>query len=206
MLGGAFDPVHVGHVLMALGCMEVLDLQEVHFIPVGIPPHKSAPGAAQQHRLAMLERALRHYPQLLVNDMELKREGVSYTIDTLIDLRRGNALQPFCFIMGMDAFESLPTWRRWQELTDYAHLILIDRRRRDDRRLDERLQAHYTARSCSSPAILHAQSGGCIHKTILSIPDVSSSEIRALLSNDENTGEFLSPDVHNYIKENNLYA
>ncbi len=206
MLGGAFDPVHVGHVLMALGCMEVLDLKEVHFIPAGIPPHKSAPGAAQQHRLAMLEHALGHYPQLLVNDMELKRGGVSYSIDTLIDLRRGNALQPFCFIMGMDAFESLPTWRRWQELTDYAHLILIDRRRRDDRRLDERLQAHYTARSCSSPVILHAQPCGCIHKTTLSIPDVSSSEIRALLSNDENAGEFLSPDVHNYIKENNLYA
>ena len=206
LLGGAFDPVHIGHVLMALGCMEALDLQEVNFIPAGIPPLKSRPGAAQQQRVAMLERALMHYPQLVVNDTELKRGGASYTIDTLIDLRSRNALQPLCFIMGTDAFDSLPAWRCWQELTDYAHLILIDRKRRSDKPLDEPVQAYYDARACSSPAILHAHPGGYIHKTTLSIPDVSSSRIRALLSNDENAGEFLSPAVHSYIKENNLYV
>lgn len=206
MLGGAFDPVHIGHVLMALECMEALDLQEVNFIPANIPPHKSGAGVARQHRLAMLEHALKHYPQLLVNDMELKRGGISYTIDTLIEMRSRYPQQPLCFIMGRDAFETLPAWRRWQELTDYAHLVVIDRKPRDDRRQDARIQAYYAARACSSPAILHARPGGFIHKAAISIPDVSSSQIRALLGNHDHAEKNLPPGVYDYIKENHLYS
>ena len=205
MLGGAFDPVHSGHILMALECIEALNLQEVNFIPANIPPHKSAAAAPRHHRLAMLERALQPYPQLVVNDMELKRGGISYTIDTLIDLRGSYLQQPLCFIMGMDAFETLPAWRRWQELTDYSHLVVIDRKQRSDRHRDERMQAFYASRACSSPAALHANPGGFIHKAAVSIPAVSSSQIRAQLRNHDGTGNFLPPGVHNYIKENKLY-
>ena len=206
LLGGAFDPVHNGHVLMALGCVEALDLQEVNFIPAHRPPHKSVTGAAQQHRLAMLEQALKRYPQLAVSDMELKRGGISYTIDTLSDLRGRHPQQPLCFIMGMDAFDTLPAWHRWSELTDYAHLIVIDRKPRRDRPWDERLQAYHAERACSSPATLHAHPGGFIHKAAVSVPHISSSEIRARLSNHEDAGSSLPPAVYDYIKENNLYA
>ena len=205
MLGGAFDPVHIGHVRMALECMEALDLQEVNFIPANIPPHKADTAAARQHRLAMLEQSLQPYPQLVVNDMELKRGGVSYTIDTLIELRGRYPQQPLCFIMGRDAFETLPAWRRWQELTDYAHLVVIDRKQRSDRSRDERMQAFYAGRVCSSAVALHANPGGFIHKAAVSILDISSSHIRAQLRNHDDTGKFLPPGVHNYIKENNLY-
>ena len=205
LLGGVFDPVHLGHINMALRCMETLDLQEVRFIPANLPPHKPEPIATQRHRLAMLECAVTQRPQLTVNEMELERGGVSYTIDTLIDLRDKDALQPLCFIMGMDAFESLPTWRRWQDLIDYAHLILIDRKR-PDRRRDERMRDYYDARACLSPATLHANPCGYIYKTTISIPEISSSRIRGLLTNDETAGELLPAGVHHYIKENNLYV
>ena len=204
MLGGAFDPVHIGHVRMALECMEALDLQEVNFIPANIPPHKAA-AATGQHRLAMLEQALQPYPQLVVNEVELKRGGISYTIDTLIDLRGRYARQPLCFIMGKDAFDALPAWRRWQELTDYAHLVLIDRKPRGDGPRDERMQAFYAGRACSSPATLHANTGGFIHKAAISIPDISSSQIRTRLRKRNGTVNFLPPGIHNYIKENKLY-
>ena len=206
LLGGAFDPVHTGHVFMALECVEALDLQEVNFIPANIPPHKPGTGATRQHRLAMLEHALNHYPQLAVNDIELKRGGISYTIDTLIELRSRDPQQPLCFIMGRDAFDSLPAWHRWQELTDYAHLVVIDRKQRDDRRQDARIQAYYAARACSSPAKLHTRPGGFIHKAAISIPDVSSSQIRTLLGNHCYAGKNLPPGVYDYIKEKHLYS
>lgn len=206
LLGGAFDPVHEAHICMALGCMEALDLQEVNFIPASIPPLKSATGAPQQHRLAMLELALQRHPQLVVNDMELQRGGVSYTIDTLIDLRRRKRQQPLCFIVGLDAFRSLPAWRRWSELTDHAHLVVVGRKLQHEGCEDERLQAYYAERACSSAAILHDHPGGFILKTDVSVPDISSTQIRKLLGSHKDAGNKLPPGVYDYIKENNLYV
>ena len=206
LLGGAFDPVHNGHILMALGCMETLDLQEVVFIPASISPLKTATATPPQHRLAMLEQALQRYPQLTVNDMELKRGGVSYTIDTLIELRRSNSQQSLCFIMGMDAFDSLPAWRRWQELADYAHLVVIGRKLQHEGCGDERLRTYYAERACSTAATLHVHPGGFIHKSEVSVPGISSSEIRRLLNDHESAETSLPPAVYDYIKENNLYA
>lgn len=206
LLGGAFDPVHNGHILMALGCMETLDLQEVSFIPASISPLKSTTRTPRQHRLAMLEQALKRYPQLTVDDVELKRGGVSYTIDTLIDLRRRNPQQSLCFIMGMDAFDSLPAWRRWSELTDYAHLVVIGRKSQHERRRDDRLQAYYAERACSSAATLHIHPRGFIHRTAVSVPDISSSQIRTLLSKRKAAESRLPPGIYDYIRENNLYV
>lgn len=206
MIGGAFDPVHVGHIRIALDCMEALDLDGVNFIPANTPPHKAVAVAARHHRLAMLERALKPYPQLAVDDVELRRGGISYTIDTLIELRAGNPEQSFCFIMGADAFSTLPTWRRWQELTDYAHLVIIDRKPQGEQRRDQRLQDHYAGHACASPLSLRTRPGGCIHKAAVSVPDISSSQARALINGKQNTENILPPGIHNYIKENNLYS
>ena len=205
-IGGAFDPVHVGHVRIALECMDALDLQGVKFIPAHIHPHKAAAGAGERHRLAMLELALGDLPQLAVNDIELKRGGVSYTIDTLIGLRGEAPQRPLCFIMGADAFAALPSWRRWRELADYAHLVIIDRKRHDNRPGDRRLRDYYSARACSSPATLHAQPCGYIHKPAVSVPDVSSSQVRALLNRGAGAENLLPPGVYDYIRENNLYV
>ena len=206
MIGGAFDPVHIGHIRIALDCMDALDLDGVNFIPANTPPHKAAAGAAPRHRLAMLELALKPYPQLAVDDVELRRGGISYTIDTLIELRAGNPEQSFCFIMGADAFSTLPTWRRWQELTDYAHLVIIDRKPQGGQRRDQRLQDHYAGHACASPPGLHKRPGGYIHKAAVSVPDISSSQARALIKGKQNTENILPPGIHNYTKENNLYS
>ena len=206
LIGGAFDPVHVGHIRIALECLQALDLDRVNFIPANVPPHKAGAGVAPRHRLAMLERALKPYPQLAVDAVELRRGGVSYTIDTLAGLRAGDPQRPLCFIMGADAFATLPTWRRWRELTDYAHLVIIDRKPQDQRRWEPRLQDHYAGRACASPPGLHARPGGCIHKAAVSVPEVSSSQARALLRAGEPTQHILPPGIHDYIKENHLYS
>ncbi len=206
MIGGAFDPVHIGHIRIALECLEALDLDGVNFIPANTPPHKAVAAAAPPHRQAMLECALKPYPQLAVDDVELRRGGISYTIDTLIELRAGAPEQSLCFIMGADAFTTLPTWRRWQELTDYAHLVIIDRKQQGRQRRDQRLQDLYAKHACASPLSLHTRPGGCIHKAAVSVPDISSSQARALLNGKQNTENILPPGIHNYIKENNLYS
>ena len=206
MIGGAFDPVHVGHVQVALGCMAALDLGRVDFIPAHTPPHKTGARAAPHHRLAMLARALKPYPQLAVNDVELSRGGISYTIDTLVGLRAAEPGQPLCFIMGADAFATLPSWRRWRELTEYAHLVIIDRKRQREQRWDQRLRDHYDARASASPPALRARPGGLIHKAAVSVPAVSSSQARACLKGRQNTENILPPGVHDYIRENNLYS
>ncbi|MCY3751497.1 MAG: nicotinate-nucleotide adenylyltransferase [Gammaproteobacteria bacterium] len=206
LIGGAFDPVHTGHIRIALVCAESLNLEKVIFIPANIAPHKTVAGAAPKHRLAMLERALKPYPQLAVDDLELRRGGISYTIDTLIELRAGHPEQSLCFIMGADAFITLPTWRRWQELTDYAHLVIIDRKQQGERRWDQRLQDHYAGHACASPLNLHTRPGGCIHKAAVTVPDISSSQARALLNGKQDTENILPPGIHDYIKENNLYS
>ena len=205
LIGGSFDPVHIGHVRMALGCIETLDLQAVCFVPANVSPLKSASGAGRKHRVEMLKRALGNQPQLAIDELELNRGGVSYTVDTLRELRRGEPHQPLCFIMGADAFDTLPAWRRWRELTDYAHLVVVGTKAWRARDGDARLHAYYAERACSSPAALHTCPGGFIHKTDVNVPAISSTRIRALLNNHEDAGNELPPGVYDYIKENKLY-
>ncbi len=205
LLGGAFDPVHRGHVKMALACLDALDLQEVKFIPANRPPHKPAPTAGARQRLAMLECAVHDHPHLTTSAVELNRGGVSYTIDTLSELRAAWPLRPLCFIMGMDAFAALPAWRRWRELTDYAHLALVERKRTDAAPLDEDLQTWCAARACAAPADLAAAPGGRIYQTDVSVPDVSSAQVRELLRRGEDARDLLPPAVYRYAMEHRLY-
>lgn len=206
LLGGAFDPVHRGHVEMALACLDALNLQEVKFIPANRPPHKPAPTAAARQRLAMLECAVRDHPQLTASAVELNRGGVSYTVDTLSELRAAWPRRSLCFIMGMDAFAALPTWRRWRELTDYVHLALVERNRPDAAPLDEDLQSWCAARACASPAALSAAPGGLIYKTDIAVPDVSSAQVRDLLRRNEDARALLPPAAHRYARTHRLYA
>ena len=206
LIGGAFDPVHNGHIHLARACVDSLGLQEVRFIPANIPPHKAGTRAAPAQRLAMLEQALAPYPQLTASAVELQRGGVSYTIDTLVSLRAAAPQQPFCFILGADAFATLPDWRRWQELTEQAHLVIIERKQQHAPRWSQVLREHYAARACTTAAPLHARRAGCIYNAALSVPAVSSSQARARLRANGNTAHILPPGVHNYIKEHGLYT
>ncbi len=205
LLGGTFDPVHIGHIEMARQCIETLSLQEVRFVPANMPPHKSSPLAGRRHRLAMLDLALQPYPQLTVDDVELQRGGVSYTIETLEQLRLQNPDRSVCFIIGMDAFATLTSWRRWRALTDKAHLLVIDRKGQGALSLSRQLQGFYDEHACKAVEAIHARPHGHVYKTTITIADVSSSQIRGLLKNGE-AASLLPEAVANYIKENGLYV
>src|SRR5438034_153245 len=100
ILGGTFDPIHFGHLRMALELHQALDLAEVRLIPCHQPVHRKLPAASPEHRLAMVEKAISTEPALRVDDCEIKRKSPSYMVDTLNNLRKNHPKTPLCLIMG----------------------------------------------------------------------------------------------------------
>ena len=128
ILGGTFDPIHYGHLRPALELLEQIPLREIRFILCRNPVHRSPPVASVEQRLSLLRLALGDVAGLVVDCTELNRDGPSYTVETLIELRNQLGTQvPLCLIVGSDAFAGLDKWHRWRELLDLAHIIVMSR-------------------------------------------------------------------------------
>ncbi len=127
VFGGTFDPVHYGHLRTAFELLKSLKLSEVRFIPCGIPPHREMPVADAATRLAMVRAATEGQPGFNVDDREMRRDGPSYSVDTLLSLRSEYPHRSLCLIIGMDAFLGLPSWRHWRELMQLAHVLVAHR-------------------------------------------------------------------------------
>ena len=125
--GGTFDPVHYGHLRPNLELCEVLQLDHVRFIPAFLPPHRDQPMTTVQQRLEMVAGAIEHEPSFVLDKREIKRGGPSYMVDTLKSLRHDYPDNPLCLLMGMDAFKDIESWHHWQELLDYAHIVVTQR-------------------------------------------------------------------------------
>ena len=127
LLGGTFDPVHFGHLRPALDVIEALNLEQIRLIPCAQPPHRQQPVASAAIRRLMLELAIKNHPKLVVDDRELLRDGASYTVDTLLSLRQDFRDNPLYVLIGTDAFSNLPTWSRWQQILELAHIVVMQR-------------------------------------------------------------------------------
>lgn len=126
--GGTFDPVHYGHLLLAEAAREQVGLDEVWFLPTRIPPHKQNVQITEGGlRGDMLEFAIAGAREFKVDRRELRREGASYTVETLAELRREFPDDEFYFIMGADSFVDFPTWRKPEEILTLAQLIVSNR-------------------------------------------------------------------------------
>jgi nicotinate-nucleotide adenylyltransferase len=127
IFGGTFDPIHYGHLRTAFELLQAVPLAEVRFVPAGNPPHRGAPRCHARDRLAMVEAAVADQPGFTVDARELERDGPSYTVITLRELRAEDPGRPLCLIVGMDAFLGLPTWHEWRAILDLAHLVVAHR-------------------------------------------------------------------------------
>ena len=205
LLGGTFNPVHVGHLRAALEVTEFMGLDELRLVPSARPPHRQAPQVSAEQRLAMVELAVVGEPRLKVDDRELKRDKPSYTLDTLESLRGELAAHDQLFLLlGWDAFCGLPSWHRWQELLDHCHLLVLQRPDADSE-APEALRDLLAARSVSDPLSLQGPGGqiSFIWQTPLA---VSATQIRQLLAAGR-SARFLLPDaVLAYIQAQGLYA
>ena len=128
LLGGTFNPVHIGHLLIAQDALEQLELDGVTFIPCAAPPHKAAPNLASgPHRLAMLRWAVRGQRAFRVDDIELRRGGVSYSVDTVTELKRRNPDTEFYFIIGADSLDELHRWKEIGRLAEMCEFVAVAR-------------------------------------------------------------------------------
>ena len=128
ILGGTFNPIHIGHLIIAQDAMVQLGLDRVKFIPTATPPHKRYEGnATAAQRLAMVRLAVRGNPQFEVDDIEIRRGGASYTVDTLAELRRRNPRAALYFIIGADSLRELHRWREVGRLVRLCAFVTVAR-------------------------------------------------------------------------------
>lgn len=205
ILGGTFNPIHFGHLRMAQELADALKLDEVRFILSANPPHKNMPPVSAQHRNAMVQFAIENNPLFKLDTRELNRDGKSFTIDTLISLRKelGENVS-LCLIMGSDAFTKLESWHHWRELLNFCHIILVQRPKLQDKLsevLTDFLQTNYT----ENVDDLVDKSNGYIHMQAISSQDISATNIRKMISQGNNTQYLLPDSVLQFIYKNKLY-
>ena len=205
ILGGTFDPIHYGHLRTALELLETLELAEVRFIPCRIPAHRGLPQVTAEQRMTLVQLAMDGQRGFIADDRELRRDGPSYMVDTLASLRNDfGAETPLCLIVGTDAFRDLHTWHRWQNLTDWAHIVVMQRPGVPQplapvletfirsRVLDDRL------------ALRQTPAGGILFQSVTQL-NISATQIRTLLTQGQSPRYLLPEAVLTYLDNQALY-
>jgi len=204
IFGGTFDPIHYGHLRTAFEMLQALDFESVRFIPCGDPPHRGTTFADAKLRFRMVEAAIAGQQGFVSDNRELRRDGPSYSVDTLEELRREFPGRSLGLILGMDAFLGLPKWYRWDEILDFAHIVVAHRpgwRAPDIGPLGELIAERGTHRIDD----LHNTAHGRIHIHAVTQLEIASTEIRELVAAGRNP-RFLMPDaVRDVIEETRVY-
>jgi len=201
IFGGTFDPIHHGHVRAAAALCAELALARLFIVPNADPPHRPGPRAAAGHRLAMARIAARGLPQAEVDRRELARPGRSYSVDTVASFRAEAGDAPLCFLLGMDSFLALPQWRRWRELPQLAHLVVMARpgapRPPPAGQWWENLR-------CGTAAELRESGCGKVYFAANAEVNLSASEVRRQLARGGGA-HCVDAGVLSYIREHGLY-
>lgn len=205
LFGGTFDPIHCGHLDAADAARETLALDEVWFIPSHIPPHREDPVATPFHRFALTALAIADRPAFRISDIELRRDGRTYTIDTLRALHgRGWASTQLFFMLGTDAFAEIATWREFPTVLDAAHFVVIAR---PGTTIEQALmRAPALGARLAEPDAMHDSHG---HTRIIllrvSTPDVASTAIRQRLRAGLSLQGLVPRTVERHILIHHLY-
>ena len=212
LLGGSYDPVHVGHVALGAYFTNLLKADQLRVIPAGLPWQK--PGmlqASAQQRAEMAALAFAGQPcEVVVDTQEIDRAAQgqpTYTIDTLRQLR--SALGPdvsLVFLMGADQLQRLDTWREWRQLFDYAHLCVAARPgyRMDLGNVPEAVAAEFSRRA-GTPGQIRSTPHGLAYLAPDLAVDISATQIRAALQRGQAANSLIPPLVLDYIEQHNLY-
>lgn len=202
IFGGTFDPVHFGHLRPALDVKQALGLREMRLIPAFQPPHREQPEANPGQRLTMLRAAVGTESDLLVDNCEMRREGESFMVDTLIELREELGDEPLCLVLGADAFLQLDDWRQWKKIPQLAHIVVTHRPgwELDVDNASAEIQQLWRECHVETSSELEAQPAGKIMSLSVTPLDISATKIRALVAAG-NSPRYLLPDsVWNLIR------
>ncbi len=191
LFGGTFDPPHNAHFIIAEAIRESLDLNKIVFIPAFNPPHKfdNTPVSSVEHRIAMLKLCIDDFPQFEFSDIELKRGGISYTIDTILEVKQSMGLKSkdLHFLIGSDSLAQFKSWHRWEEILKESQVVVARRPRFEKSDIDPKLLDQVT---------------------FLNLPrmEISSTEIRDRFYSDRMTRFYVPTAVSEYIKKHKIYG
>jgi len=199
IFGGTFDPVHHGHLIVARAVLEELNLPTLTFLPTNVPPHKKPPAAGGEHRLEMLRLATAGEPRFAVSDLELRREGPSYTIDTVRRLRDELGDVGVRWVIGSDMLAELHKWRDIDRLLEEVRFVIL-----------ERAGVSPTSREMLDAAAsrLGSHFRGAPRRSIIPVPqiEISSSQVRRRIAIAEPIDWLVPESVARYIRSHRLYA
>lgn len=203
LFGGTFDPIHCGHLRLAIEARERLGLDEVLFLPAGQPRLRGAPLAPQPTRRRLLELALEGLPGMHLDVRELERPGPTATVDTLEELHAERSGDALCLLLGSDAFSRLERWTRWRRLMELAHLVVA---LRPGAVLPQQGPvARLLARAAEEPAVLRTRPAGCVFLMDIPALDISATRVRELLATGRDA-RFLVPDrALSYLLDEGIY-
>jgi nicotinate-nucleotide adenylyltransferase len=213
ILGGTFNPIHFGHLAAADEVRDRLKLEKVIFIPSFLPPHKSEEGMPSAvQRQEMVQLAIKGDPRFTVSDIEVRRGGMSYTVDTLEELRRSHGGADLYFITGLDSFLEIGTWKEWERLLTLCSFVVISRegyRFRDIAKLGflKAPEHELAALDDREKAQALLQTGNMrVHLERIPYYDISSTDIRTRVRAGRSIKYHLPEAVEHYIIDNKLYA
>jgi nicotinate-nucleotide adenylyltransferase len=194
VLGGTFDPIHLGHLRPALDCRAALGLTEVRFVPLNVAVHRPQPQTPAAARLGMLRAAIAGQPGFRVDTRELERPGGSFSYDTLEALRGElGPEQPICLLIGADAFRGFPDWYRPDGILELAHLVVMQRPGISGPP-PSRLEALCAGRMCEKAEALRTAPGGRVLFQPVTLMDIAATRIRDLIRRGEDA-RYLVPDA-----------
>lgn len=192
IFGGTFDPIHYGHLRPALDVMTHAGLHQVRFVPNRRPPHRESPVLTDQLRSQLVQLAVSDIEGFVLDERELQREGPSYMVDTLASLQAEFPDASLCLIMGMDAFNGLPQWYKWQSILELCHIIITTRP--GSVLADFARQSPISTKISDDPQCLQQTPVGQILLQSVTQLDISASLIRQLLSKRQSI-QFLLPEA-----------
>jgi nicotinate-nucleotide adenylyltransferase len=195
VFGGSFDPIHEGHLAMARGARDAARLDRMMLVVAKVPPHKGATVASADDRLAMARLAVEGENGLEASDLELRREGPSYTIDTVRELQRHDPRAAIALLIGSDSLADLPKWKEARALLEEATPLIAPRRDAD------RGELQALRPSLGDVAVDRLERGWLD----LPLRDVSSTEVRQRLAIGADASGLLPPAVLRYIRDHGLY-
>ncbi|HZV63087.1 MAG TPA: nicotinate-nucleotide adenylyltransferase [Methylophilaceae bacterium] len=212
ILGGAFDPIHFGHLRMAQELADALELNEVRFIPTAFPPHRPQSQTSETHRIAMLRLAIDENSKFICDDLEIQRyreqQQPSYTIETLLSLKQTvRSETTLCLLLGGDAFLGLPTWHRWEELLKHCHIVVAHRpnTRLELGNFPQLLKTVWEKSATADVGVLKQKRNGHILMQPITALDISATRIRNDLRQGKNPRYLLPDAVIDYIESEKLY-
>lgn len=203
LLGGTFDPIHVGHVALARAAQAAFGFDEIRFLPTGISWQKGEVSTPAEHRLEMVRLAIGGHPGFVIDDREVRRGGNTYTVDTLGELRAelGESAS-LVLLLGSDQLRNLATWRRYRELLDLAHIAITRREQISLARLPDPVEALVADHACDY--LPDAPSGTIVFFGMPFVP-VSATRLREQLLYGERPAELLPAGILEYIESHRLY-